>query len=160
MKKRKVILVACIVVILIIGGCFLVNTLKQSSVNQNNNKVDYIIQTDAKFITLQNDGGTYYDQKYEISFSDKSVVKLEDHYIGFKGYEYQNKVLYEKNLSEEEVSNLKSLIKSIIDNKEKYDIDDENSDFYYVLKNNSDEEIKIYNRDVIFSLEKLLKENV
>ena len=58
-----------------------------------------ILVTYDRFLTLQDDGGTHYDRRYEIDFSKKTVTKLEDYYKGFEGLQYQNKKLYQNELT-------------------------------------------------------------
>lgn len=117
-----------------------------------------ILVTYDRFLTLQDDGGTQYDRRYEIDFSKKTVTKLEDYYKGFEGLQYQNKKLYQKELTKKESDKLKELLKEISSKKNDYEQDLEHTYMYYELKQNNTN-IKIYDKKVIQELEVLLREN-
>ncbi len=112
----------------------------------------YTIITDSQYKTLQNDGGSNYNVYYEINFENNVIKKYEDHYIGFKGYEYQGKLIYEKSINENTVNDLKVLL---IDLLVKEDINDTKNYSPYTIKSNNIEK-EIYNEKSIKSLKKLL----
>lgn len=120
-------------------------------------KKKIVLITYDRFLTLQDDGGTHSDTRYEIDFKKKEVVKLEDYYKGFEGLQYKDKALYKKSFNETEGTKLKELFADIIENKESYGVDREHAYMYYELQFN-DEEIKIYDKTIIQKLEELLKE--
>ena len=71
-------------------------TLLNTKINQNQ---QYTIITNMKSQTMLNDGGSHTNVYYEIDLLNNEIIKYEDHYIGFKGYEYQGKILYKKNIN-------------------------------------------------------------
>lgn len=149
MKRIAIILIICIYIVL--GKEF-------NKSNTNNANENYEIITYDRFITMQNDGGSHYDTRYIIDLDNKQVKKLADYYKGFSGYVYKDKVLYEKKLSDDETNELKKIIDDIIDNKDAYSIDKDNTYEYYTLNSDVLDEIKIYDRDVIKNLEDILSE--
>lgn len=140
--------------LMIVIGCTIV-VIINNNMKSDNEKI--IIETYDKYMTLQNDGGTHTESKYEIDFDKKSVLKYESYYEGFEGYKYVDKVLYKKKLTKEELSELKKIINDIEKNKDEYSTDYNNTYMPYVLTS-GDEEIKIYDNDVILKLEEVLKQ--
>lgn len=140
--------------LMIVIGCTIV-VIMNNNMKDNNEKI--IIETYDKFMTMQNDGGTHYDTKYEIDFNKKSAVKYESYYEGFEGYKYLDKVLYTKKLTKKDISELKKIINDILKNKDEYSTDYNNTYMPYVFTR-GDEEIKIYDNDVILKLEEILKQ--
>lgn len=152
MKKKLIIGLVILVIITIISLFLIMNYQKEEKDNL------YTIITDDQFKTLLNDGGTHYDTKYEVDLSKKIVTKYESYYIGFKGYKYENKVLYEKKLTNKEKNKIKELFEDIIDNKEIYSEDKEKTYMFYTFKFKDNEDILIYDKEVIDKIEQLLKE--
>ena len=70
---------------------------------------DIYITTDDKFMTLQNDGGSYYNRMYVIDYNTLVATGYEDHYVGFEGFEYQHKEFYSKQLTQEDFKKLEKI---------------------------------------------------
>lgn len=146
---KKIILYAIIgVVILCVIGILLYM--------QISNKVEngiYIITTDSQFTTLLNDGGSHQNIYYQIDLEKKVVKKYEDKYIGFKGYEYKEKLIYEKNINYKLNNEIKYMLVALL---AKDDIREKGKYIYYTIKSN-DENIKmIYNQDSIDEIKVIL----
>ena len=96
----------------------------------------YKVTTDLQFRTMQNDGGSHTNEYYLIDTKQNIVEKFQDRYIGFKGYEYKDKLLFKNNISEEKINKFNMLIKDIIAKKDplkdklKYD--------YYIVEYNGE----------------------
>ena len=146
--KNKRIIIGGLLVVLIAALVAVIVLLPKKD-----NSIDkYTIVTDYKFITMQNDGGSYTNVYYEVDFKSGEIKKLEDHYIGFQGYEYQGKEIYKKTLKENILKELKKLVEELI---KKEDINDPKNYSPYVIKY-EDKEKDIYNNDSIKSLRKVL----
>ncbi|MBQ9072366.1 MAG: hypothetical protein IJY25_04345 [Bacilli bacterium] len=149
--NKKFILVLIIIVIL--GICLGLGIMKIFK-TQNSQKVknnEYIIVTDYKYKTMLNDGGSHHNIYYEIS--GNVVKKYEDYYIGFKGYEYQGKLIYEKEISNKIKKELISLIEQLL---LKEDLNETNNYSPFVIKS-LDQEKNIFNEESIKSLKEILK---
>jgi len=121
------------------------------------NKMDissdyYTIITDSKYRTMQNDGGSNFNVYYEIDLNSNVVKKFEDHYIGFKGYEYKQKLIYKKNIDNDISSEMDTLLFSLLSNE---DVNDTNNYSPYIIKFDSEDK-SIYNENSIKSLKFLL----
>lgn len=114
----------------------------------------YTIITDTQFHTLENDGGSHTNIYYVVDFQTKIISKYEDRYIGFKGYEYKDKLIYEKELSKDKSKELNLLIDEILS---KDDINTDNNYNYYIIKDKT-KEYKIFNTSNISKLKKILIE--
>ena len=137
--SKKIIFVT-IIVISILTGISLLLMNKQSK--------EYIIITDARFKTLLNDGGTHYNIYYKIN--NNIVQKYEDYYIGFKGYKYKEKLIYEKKINNKIKKEFIKLI-NVLMNK-----DDNNSNYsYYEIKVNKTQKI-ISNKESIDLIEDII----
>ena len=112
----------------------------------------YTIVTDEQFVTLQNDGGTHHNVYYVIDFNTKVIKKYEDYYIGFEGYEYKDKLIYEKKLDDDKTAKLNKIIDEILT---KEDTNPDKNYNYYIIKDKN-EEIKIYNKNNINKLKTIL----
>lgn len=124
----------------------------ESYLQIKNNSYDYKIITNDRFITLQNDGGTKLNVYYQINLNENKIIKYQDYYVGFKGYEYKDKVIYEKCIDNDTNNQLKFLLESLVT---KEDVNDKNNYSPYVIEFNNEEK-KIYNSESIKSLENLL----
>lgn len=111
-----------------------------------------VIVTDMKYQTMLDDGGSNYNVYYKIDLDNKSIVKYEDHYVGFRGYEYKDKVIYSKFLSDDVFNEINTLIDNILLGE---DINDSNNYQPYVIKN-SDIFKEIYNLNSINNLKNML----
>ena len=141
MIKNKVLYLIIVVVTILLGIILFVN---------KNSSETYIVITDYKYTTMMNDGGSHYNIYYSIS--NNIVKKYEDHYVGFKRYEYQDKLIYEKTISGE-AKELNSLLEELIG---KEDINDNSNYSPYVIKYDGKEK-DIYNLDSINKLKSILK---
>ena len=112
----------------------------------------YTIVTDSKYQTLLNDGGSNYNIYYELDLNSNIIKKYEDHYIGFKGYEYQKKLVYEKLINNDISIEMNELLFDLF---LKEDINDTNNYSPYTIKSNHKEK-DIYNEKSINSLQTLL----
>lgn len=117
-----------------------------------NTSYDYKITTDSRYLTLQNDGGTNLNVYYQINLNENKISKYQDYYVGFKGYEYKDKLIYEKYIDNYTNNQLKFLLESLVT---KEDINDKNNYSPYVIEFNNEEK-KIYNSESIKSLENIL----
>lgn len=126
----------------------------ESLLNDNKNNEDKIfkITTNEKYNTIQNDGGSYYSTYYLINITKNKVSKYADKYVGFKGYEYQDKLIYTKNFNDEIISELANTIEDLFN---KDDINEPKNYSPYILKINNIEK-SIYNKESIDTLEHIL----
>ena len=53
------------------------NVVKTEVVANGENR--FIVHTDKKWMTMQNDGGTHYDEKFLMDFETKELWQLEDY---------------------------------------------------------------------------------
>ena len=143
-----------IFVIGIIFGIFL-NLFYNYFIPQEKDYGLITVVTYDRFTTLMNDGGTHYNRKYLINLNKKELKKYEDFYKGFEGYQYQDKLLYEKKLSNDDVNNIRLLIEDIINNKEQYEKDFEHRYIFYTISSEIFEEIKVYDSEIIKKIEKI-----
>lgn len=128
--------------------------LNESKKEVNKNK--YIIKTDMKYRTMQNDGGSHTDVYYQIDFSKKVSIKLQSKYVGFEGYEYEAKNVNEKNLSDDEVNRLRLIIDEAWTKKdEKKDIPLDNS--YYTIVDENDISAIVLDKNVIDVINKIVE---
>jgi len=114
-----------------------------------NSFYDYKIVTNTTYLTMQNDGGSNTNIYYQIYLDENKIIKYEDRYVGFKGYEYKGKVIYKKNFDN---NDLKFIIEDLI---VKEDVNDNNNYTPYVLEY-SGENKKIYNSNSIELLKEML----
>lgn len=126
----------------------------KDSIDKSIKEKIYTIVTDTQFHTLENDGGSHTNVYYVVDFQTKKIKKYEDRYIGFQGYEYKDKLIYEKELSNDKAKELNTLIAEILS---KDDINIDNNYNYYIIKDKS-KEYKIYNINSISKLKKILLE--
>ena len=121
MKKNKKILIIISILIIIAIIIMLIIYNKKNSEEYSNFTLDsdskYILTTNAKIFTMQDDGGSHINDYYQIDFDNNQVTKCEDKYVGFKGYKYKGKILYTRNLNEDEINELKFLIDEVITKK-------------------------------------------
>ena len=132
------------------------NVVKTEVVANGENR--FIVHTDKKWMTMQNDGGTHYDEKFLMDFETKELWQLEDYYKGFSGWGYQNYQVEYRALTDDEIAELKDIIADIRENKEelsKYD----GEVMPYALDDGS-EKIDIYDKSTINRLSKVLRYRV
>ncbi len=167
MKKNillKVILGTCVLISLVAGIVGLkenitekdLKAIKVESItsveNENFTDYDYKITTDTRLKTLQNDGGSHVNVYYTVDFKNNLIVKYEDKYVGFKGYEYKDKVVYKKTISKSKSTKLKSVIDELAD---KEDINTDNNYFCYTIEFGNNK-VEIYNEDSIEALKYII----
>lgn len=114
---------------------------------------DYKITTDYKYITMQNDGGSNKNIYYLVSLGEKKIIKCEDSYIGFKGYEYKDKIIYEKRIYDDTIQELSLLIKDLFN---KIDVGGERNYSPYTIEVNGDKKT-IYNSESINALKNIFE---
>ena len=93
MKKNKIIILSiCVVLLVVVLFLFIFGKSK------TDNK--YIIQTDMKWLTMHNDGGSHTNIYYEVDFNKNIVVKKEEVYKANLGGtpETNKSTIYEKEL--------------------------------------------------------------
>lgn len=160
MKKNKKILIIISILVIIAIIIMLIIYNKKNSEEYSNFTLDsdskYILTTNTKIFTMQKDGGSHMNDYYQIDFDNNQVTKCEDKYVGFKGYKYKGKILYTRNLNEDEINELKLLIDEVITKKD----DEQNittSNYnYYTLSTKDYEEIRIYDESIINKFESIL----
>ena len=113
----------------------------------------YKIVTDEKYKTLSNDGGSHINIYYKVDFSDNTITKYEDKYVGLKGYQYKEKKVYDKKLELSTSEVLKATLDNLL---EKKDIKEEDDYSPYVIKS-AIKEKNIYNKESIKKLERILE---
>ena len=129
-------------------------TNDENYINEMNSYYNYKIVTDFQYKTLQKDGGSHINIYYKINLSENKIIKYEDKYVGFEGYEYKDKIIYEKNISNDINNKLKNIIEDLI-NKE--DINNTNNYSPYIIEYGDINNKKIYNSESIKLLENVLK---
>lgn len=120
----------------------------------------YRISTDSSMLTMQNDGGSNTNIYYAIDLKTKKLYQVEDVYVGFEGYKWQNKINYLKLLSDSDIKELKRIIEQMIKNPENtmpYNSILEEG-LYYIVSTNKKDQIKVYNRGLIDEFNNIVKE--
>ncbi len=115
----------------------------------------FIITTDSKYNTMQNDGGSHINIYYQVDLEEKVAYKLQDKYVGFKGYEYKGHLMNKKELSDEDVLEIEELVDKMI--KDKDQVPEEETYKFYTLETKDYEEIKITNKDYQLKIVDLLE---
>ena len=160
MKKNKKILIIISILIIIAIIIMLIIYNKKNSEEYSNFTLDsdlkYILTTNAKIFTMQDDGGSHINDYYQIDFDNNQVTKCEDKYVGFKGYKYKGKILYTRNLNEDEINELKLLIDEVITKKDDGQNTSTSNYNYYTLSTKDYEDISIYDETIINKFESIL----
>ena len=143
MKKIIIITMFVLLILIFIGILIVV-------LNNNNNKFKldsenkYIVTTDKKYMTMENDGGTFKSSYYEIDLKQNTISQFEDSYNGKlgtkQGYVYKGKLLNTKKIDANTSEKLKLLLDKIIAIGYK-DIGE-----YYTVSNNISSDIVILNK--------------
>jgi hypothetical protein len=147
MKKAIFYVSICVVILAVIGILLYI---------QISNKVEkgiYIITTDSQFTTLLNDGGSHINIYYKIDLENKLIKKYEDRYIGFKGYKYKDKLIYEKYIDNKLNTEIKYALADLLD---KNDIRNEDNYAYYTIKSEDGNIKKIFNGKSIDRIKAIL----
>ena len=110
---------------------------------------DYEITTDLIYRTTSNDGGSYHNEYYLVSFTEGKIEKYEDVYIGFQGFKYKDRFLYQKDIPDDMKNELKTLLDRLVIEE---DVNDDNNYSPYVINDNNQEK-RIYNSESIRLLE-------
>ena len=121
-------------------------------------QTQYVVTTDKKFRTMQNDGGSHYNEYYEIDFQSNIVKKCEDNYKGFEGYIYEGKIIYTKTLSKQESLDLKNLLDEVLDEGETYEYSKHKDYKYYTITNEEYSDITMGDSKDIEKFLNLVKE--
>ena len=118
-------------------------------------KNKYIIITDLKWKTMQNDGGSHSSIYYQIDLDNNIISKVqEDYHANLGGTPSQHKnVIYIKKIDTNIQSEVKSLLNEIIT---KEDINETHNYNFFTTKS-LDAEKDIYNVNTIESINSLLK---
>lgn len=159
--KKKILI--CVIVILLILVAIIIGMLKnkeKDSYTQSNfvldNENKYVVTTNTKWISMQNDGGSHTNIYYEIDLNENTIVECADKYVGFKGYEYERKIVSTKKINDIEKNELKSILNNAIKNGT--DRVEEINFNFYVISSLGNEDIKIYDKDTINNI-KVIVEN-
>lgn len=159
-NNKKILIIISILVIVAITIALLIYNKKNEYSNfilDSDSK--YILTTNTKILTMQNDGGSHMNNYYQIDFDNNQIIKCQDKYVGFKGYEYKGKIIYTKKLNEKETSEIKSLIDEIIAKKDEEQVQSTSNFNYYTISTIDDEEIRIYDEFIINKFESILSLN-
>ena len=160
MKKKTLIL--CAMAILLILVAIIIGKLtnkkedaytQSSFVLDNENK--YVITTNTKWISMQNDGGSHINVYYEIDLNENTIIECADKYVGFKGYEYERKIVSTKKINDVEKNELKSILNDAI-KKASDKVEEINFDFY-LISSFDNENIKIYDKDTINKIKSIVE---
>ena len=159
MKKKGIIitlaiLLAAAIIALVVLLCSKIPNKKKDKedINVYVSDRDIYITTDDKFMTLQNDGGSYYNREYVVDYNTLVATGYEDHYIGFEGFEYQHKEFYSKQLTQEDFKKLDQIRTDVALNPQ----EDVNKTYTYYTIGGYGGNYKIYNRETIEEIENIL----
>ncbi len=159
MKKKGIIitlaiLLAAAIIALVVLLCSKIPNKKKDKedINVYVSDRDIYITTDDKFMTLQNDGGSYYNREYVVDYNTLVATGYEDHYIGFEGFEYQHKEFYSKQLTQEDFKKLDKIRTDVALNPQ----EDVNKTYTYYTIGGYGGNYKIYNRETIEEIENIL----
>ena len=159
MKKKGIIitlaiLLAAAIIALVVLLCSKIPNKKKDKedINVYVSDRDIYITTDDKFMTLQNDGGSYYNREYVVDYNTLVATGYEEHYIGFEGFEYQHKEFYSKQLTQEDFKKLDKIRTDVALNPQ----EDVNKTYTYYTIGGYGGNYKIYNRETIEEIENIL----
>lgn len=154
MNKKYVCIITIIVAILVVI-CSIVyyKFFRTAKYFVLDNEDKYIVTTNEATMTAMSDGGTHYNVRYNVDLTNKKVIKVQDYYKGFEGYKYKNRIIFEKNLSDKEIEQIKTLFKEI---KESYSERNNSTIGCYKIDHINDETIEVYSKQYIDRIEKLL----
>ena len=150
---KEVVKILIILVIAIIIGLFVFMNNILSKKESNSKYSYYTVTTNYTYETTLNDGGSNYNIYYKIDINNGIVKKFEDHYIGFQGYEYKDKLVYDKSVSKKVLMKLANLLDELVS---KEDVNDSKNYSPYVIEC-GDIEKSIYNKKSINRLELMFK---
>ena len=127
-------------------------TNNESYLKNEHSSYTYKITTDLRWKTMQNDGGSNFNEYYEIYLDEQKIIKYNDYYVGFKGYKYKDEIVYEKSINTFTKTKLENIIKKLITNE---DINDKNNYSPFTIEYDNNKK-NIYNEESIKSLENIL----
>lgn len=139
-----------LLIMVLFGSLFFLNRALRE--NTKSETGEYVIVTDMKYLTMQNDGGSHTSIYYEIN--GDTVIKLQDEYVGFVGYKYQGKVLYQTKTKDEVLEKLKTLLDNMISNGSE---EPSGSFAPFTIKRN-EEEVILFHEEKIQEIKELLKQ--
>ena len=147
MKKNKIIILSiCVALLVIVLFLFIFGKSK------SDNK--YIIQTDMKWLTMHNDGGSHTNIYYEVDFNKNIIIKKEEIFeANLGGTPKTNKsTIYKKEMDKKISSKLKKLLD---DSLEKEDVNIDNNYIFYTIIY-LDKEKNIFNTNTIEEFKDIL----
>lgn len=152
-KNKLIYLGEAIAIIIVSLFLYISNTNFKYFINFFNDGLlvsyDYEITTDLIYRTTSNDGGSYHNEYYLVSFTEGKIEKYEDVYIGFQGFKYKDRFLYQKDIPDDMKNELKTLLDRLVIEE---DVNDDNNYSPYVINDNNQEK-RIYNSESIRLLE-------
>lgn len=150
-KKIIPIIILCLLLI-IIFSVYIFNKNNYSFNLNSENK--YKIETDMRWITMQNDGGSHTNIYYEVDLDNKVVSKFEERYqanLGGKPKINKNKI-YEKKIDDKLQNHIKILFNEIII---KPDVNEPKNDNFFTIYTSNNEK-NIYNKETIQKITEVL----
>lgn len=113
----------------------------------------YIVTTDMKWYTMQNDGGSHTNQYYQIDLDNNKVRKIQEAYKANLGGTPSTtySLEYEKTIDSTNNNEIKNILDDILT---KEDIKEDNNTFYSIETLNNSK--NIYNLDTINQIKDLL----
>ena len=121
------------------------------------NEQKYKVTTDKTILTYDANGA-YTNIYYAIDLENKKVTEVEENYTGSE-YSYKDKINYVKELSDDEVKNLKDVLENMKKSPENpipYDVDSEEGTYYILTSKDGDS--KIYNLALINDFKEIVKQ--
>lgn len=165
MEKKtvlKIILISIIVVILIIVGIFWYNSSRQREgpieIVYDIPELDsdiYRIETDMRWFTMMNDGGSHTNECYYIDFGENTVVRILEGYTANLGGtpESSTRVSFKKQMDADIQAEIKIMLDKVL---EKEDIN-ETENYHPFTISTLDYEKIIYNEDTIKEIKRVLR---
>ena len=157
--KKKILIVTILIILILVAivTVILTNKKEEPYIIGFDNENKYIVTTNTKWISMRNDGGSHTNIYYEIDFNENSIIKCEDKYVGFKGYEYKGKIIDSKKINDSQKNKLKSILNDAIKNN--IDKEDSMNFDFYIISSCNNEDIKIYDEDDINRIKNMLDNN-
>lgn len=162
-EKVKIlsIILSIIIIGVIIGQAILKSEHNNSKIDLENytfkldNELKYKVQTDLKYMTMLNDGGSHINEYYEIDLINNVVSKKRENYSANIGDtpSMNTKIIYTKKIQENISKEIKYIMQNLIN---KNDINDSKNYHSFSIKTNSIDKI-IYNKESINTIKELLK---
>ena len=161
-KKLIKIILPVFLVAILSGGCIWWLSWETPDVLIHELHEDtYKIETDMRWFTMMNDGGSHTNEYYLVNCDSNFVHKFVEGYKANLGGtpETSSRMIYEKEIDEESMMKVKNLLKEIM---EKEDINESNNYHPFTITHDDNnnmihEEKTIYNEDTIKEIKVLLK---